>query len=117
MRLKDLLDLDDIPTIMRKAITIMDKEINRMARHVDEGEPLQAADAKALVNYTACLCQTSKDYRMSKKEVEAQMAGLSEEELLALAKSNPILSELELEKGQSVSKTDAELRALLKGSN
>ena len=82
MAKKKKIDLEKIPLVLEKIVSLVDREIDLLGAK----DSLTTEEGKSLVAYAGLLTTTYKDYRAEVKSIELSLKGMSKEDILTIAK-------------------------------
>lgn len=83
MARKRKIDLEKIPELLQKAVTLMDRELDSLA----DKPQLSTDESKTLINYVQTLSALYKDYRQEVIQIKKELKEMPKDELMTLIKA------------------------------
>lgn len=83
---KKIIELEDIPLVLQKVATLIDKEIDSLSAKPS----LTFEDSKNLIAYSSALSTIYKDYRAEAAAIQKDLKSMSKEEIMAIVKAESI---------------------------
>lgn len=78
------IDLENIPSILEKAMGLIQQQIDAMSKK----DLLDTEDCKNLISFCNTASSIYKDYRAEVKQIEMELRGKSKQEILSLVKAD-----------------------------